>query len=257
MNRLICMLALLGLVTGSIIVFSATYQIQKKHKIPFKTFGIGILLSTLSVPFLINELYKLGSVIGRRYHTLWEAKDVLSFYGSFLAFLGTVALGALALFQNQKFKQENDLAQSRIERINSKLFNLENNREKEKLFEIYFSYLDETQKIFDATYILGPPEEKRSIIKVFSTIKNCHISILSKKRRLIFLDQGNADNDFFQYIEEKANHLTEITMLDENQSQDAVSQLFKFWIKHGEEYNRKALVFITEIHNSIFRNNKN
>lgn len=47
----------------------------------------------LAVPFAINESYKAG----KGYQTLWEAKDVLSFYGSFLAFLGTIALGALAL----------------------------------------------------------------------------------------------------------------------------------------------------------------
>lgn len=59
----------------------------------------------LAVPFAINESYKAGT----GYQTLWGAKDVLSFYGSFLAFLGTVALGALALWQNKKASQTNEL----------------------------------------------------------------------------------------------------------------------------------------------------
>ena len=59
----------------------------------------------LAVPFAINESYKAG----KGYQTLWEAKDVLSFYGSFLAFLGTIALGALALWQNKKANQTNEL----------------------------------------------------------------------------------------------------------------------------------------------------
>ncbi|HAN21640.1 MAG TPA: hypothetical protein DCP51_08225 [Clostridiales bacterium] len=140
-----------------------------------------------------------------------------------------------------------------MEKINSKLLNLNNNREKEKLFEIYFSYLDETQKIFDTLYILGMPEENRSITNIFSAIESCHLNILSKKRRLIFLDKDNSNDDFFQYIEEKTNEILKIVMVNEDQKQDAVSLLFMFWKKHVKEYNIKALVFITEIHKSIFQ----
>lgn len=48
------------------------------------------------VPAIINELYKLN----KGYITLWGASEVLSFYGAVLSFIGTVALGALALWQN-------------------------------------------------------------------------------------------------------------------------------------------------------------
>ncbi|HAN21641.1 MAG TPA: hypothetical protein DCP51_08230 [Clostridiales bacterium] len=106
MNKLICTIALFGVVTGLIIVFGAIYQILKKKKTPFKILIIGIILNTIFTPFLINELYKLGSETAKAYYTLWEAKDVLSFYGSFLSFLGTVVLGALAIWQNQKFKHK-------------------------------------------------------------------------------------------------------------------------------------------------------
>ena len=58
---------------------------------------------TLIVPFAINELYKVGS----GYITKWEAADVLSFYGSYLAFIGTVIFGVVAIYQNQKLHQLN------------------------------------------------------------------------------------------------------------------------------------------------------
>ena len=54
------------------------------------------LIFIISIPFLINELYKTGG----GYITMWGAEDVLTFYGSLLAFMGTVGLGALALRQN-------------------------------------------------------------------------------------------------------------------------------------------------------------
>ena len=33
---------------------------------------------------------------------MWGTEDVLNFYGTFLSFIGTVSLGAIALWQNKK-----------------------------------------------------------------------------------------------------------------------------------------------------------
>lgn len=74
-----------------------THRVKKRKRFVIDTYIFGFV-TAVSIPFLINELYKTNS----GYKTLWEAKDVLSFYGSFLAFLGTVALGVLALWQNKK-----------------------------------------------------------------------------------------------------------------------------------------------------------
>ena len=42
--------------------------------------------------------------------TTFSKEALLSFNGSLLAFLGTVGLGVLALWQNQKFKNQNDIS---------------------------------------------------------------------------------------------------------------------------------------------------
>lgn len=84
------------------IIFNTSEKILKEDKKSFKWFGFSIFMLVFAIPFLINEIYKFGYKIEKSYSTLWEAKDVLSFYGSFLSFLGTVALGALALWQNKK-----------------------------------------------------------------------------------------------------------------------------------------------------------
>lgn len=65
------------------------------------------LILILGIPYIINELYMKNE----GYTTLWEAKDVLSFYGSVLSFIGTCVLGALSLYQNKLYKEENEKAQ--------------------------------------------------------------------------------------------------------------------------------------------------
>lgn len=51
---------------------------------------------------MINETYKDGLTSENPYITMWGAEDVLNFYGTFLAFIGTVSLGFVAYKQNEK-----------------------------------------------------------------------------------------------------------------------------------------------------------
>lgn len=95
----------------------------------------------VAIPFIINESYKVNS----GYITMWGASDVLSFYGVLLSFIGTVALGALALFQN---KQAN--------KINQQLSSLEKERFKLELqpFVLVTDWKLEIEEVFDV--ILKP-----------------------------------------------------------------------------------------------------
>lgn len=89
----------------------------KNSKIKLRYFAIitVIVIIVLVIPICINECYK----VERGYvTTVWKGSDLLSFYGNLLSFCGTVLLGALALWQNFKFKRENDLAQKRLEELN-------------------------------------------------------------------------------------------------------------------------------------------
>jgi len=70
-------------------------------------FYLIIFAVTLGIPFLINEAYK----VGKGYITLWEVEDALSFYGSYLSFVGTVVLGIVAVYQNRKAHQLNEQMQ--------------------------------------------------------------------------------------------------------------------------------------------------
>lgn len=59
------------------------------------------------IPFIIHVFFKLHSNIDF-FVAEWTAGELLSYYGSILAFLETVILGALSLYQNQIVKQESE-----------------------------------------------------------------------------------------------------------------------------------------------------
>lgn len=69
-----------------------------------------ILLSALilvGIPLTIHVLFKMTSSASF-WAAEWSAGEFLSYYGAILAFIGTVALGALALHQNEVFSKQND-----------------------------------------------------------------------------------------------------------------------------------------------------
>lgn len=83
-------------------LFNILRKDKNKQKKPYKTLGIFSLIAILDIPLLINELYKHGLNIENTYTTMWGAEAVLSFYGAFLAFIGTTTLGIITIIQNNR-----------------------------------------------------------------------------------------------------------------------------------------------------------
>lgn len=79
----------------------------KKHKVLFAIICVMTLVALIGVPFAINLLFKVDTNIDVL-HAEWSAGDALGYYGAVLSFLGTVILGALALYQNHIIKEEAD-----------------------------------------------------------------------------------------------------------------------------------------------------
>mgnify|MGYP004453181605 FL=1 len=76
----------------------------KKHKV----FLIFIIISSLVVvPLVIHILFKID-VENSFFSAEWTAGEFLGYYGSVLSFVGTVVLGALALYQNKLIKDESE-----------------------------------------------------------------------------------------------------------------------------------------------------
>lgn len=81
----------------------------KKQLTKPRTYIILFVVSIL-IPFIINELYKHGQNCNFAYITMWSAEDVLSFFGNYLSFFGTIILGAVAVFQTEKANEKTDNA---------------------------------------------------------------------------------------------------------------------------------------------------
>lgn len=79
----------------------------KKNKVLFIIICIMVFIVLIGVPFGINLLFKIQSNINI-FEAEWTAGDALGYYGAVLSFIGTVVLGALALYQNHIIKQEAD-----------------------------------------------------------------------------------------------------------------------------------------------------
>ena len=75
----------------------------KKHVLV--TLILSFIITLLPV-LVIHILYKL-KVPYKFLVTEWSAGELLQFYGSYISFIGTVLLGALALWQNNRLAKEN------------------------------------------------------------------------------------------------------------------------------------------------------
>lgn len=228
---------------------------KNKRRKPFKTLVIFCLINIIDIPFIINELYKMGSDINNPYITMWSAADLLSFYGSFIAFVGTVSLGVLALWQNKIFKAENDISQQKLEAINTKLLDLDIKREKEKLLKLYFVYMEENQKIYDPLYVLDKVQQLHNQEELYNKIQQCKSNALRVKRRLLFIDNSCSDNSFFSYCDAKMDEILKIVMQNTD-IKEIIKQLFEFWKSNSEEFNSKSLRFIIETNRSLIKEEK-
>ena len=86
----------------------------KKHKLLFALICILVLISLVGIPFVINLLFKINSNVSVL-EAEWSAGDALGYYGAVLSFIGTVVLGALALYQNHIIKTDTDAKSKLLE----------------------------------------------------------------------------------------------------------------------------------------------
>ena len=114
---------------------------KRKNNNVLKIITIFVCVSIIFI-FVINESYKLGINNANAYVTMWGAEDVLSFYGDYLSFLGTLILGAITVFQTKK---AND--------ISDRLLHIEENRDRQ----------EETPFVVVCNW-MAVPKEKNEII---------------------------------------------------------------------------------------------
>ena len=120
-----------------------------KFKYTYPTFHILIRIVAivlLAFPVIIWIAYFIGDSGFILIRTSLGIGDALGFYGSLLAFLGTILLGALALWQNNKLnKINNDLVQQQYKPVITILFLLDITDEKER-FRTYYRTVQRNEK---------------------------------------------------------------------------------------------------------------
>lgn len=114
-NKVVFNVSLILVIICVVTIIVSFISISCKKK-PYKILGVSIFIFIITFPFLINESYLY--IVKNPYNTAWDAADILSFYGSFLAFIGTVVLGILALWQNKKIRIESKRSQKKLEELN-------------------------------------------------------------------------------------------------------------------------------------------
>ena len=120
---------------------------MKKIRPWYKTWWIWIVIGIFAIlsigPFIIN----LTNSCTQKNTTLWNEKDLLSYYGDALSFIGTVILGALALWQNKKLSDENDKYREYLESKDLPVFEIKTNGHNGKLQNLSITIKNLTQNI--------------------------------------------------------------------------------------------------------------
>lgn len=156
-----------------------------------------LILVSILIPIAINESYKKGG----GYITVWDGKDVLSFYGSLIGAVGTIVLGVVAWRQNIRllkieenaFVSENTcsaiVSNVTVKKINQNAFNLNLHDEqivstKEAILTNYCSSIEFEFRLKMLNNV--PVLVHISDLLVFSSVgneKNCKMNILRAKER--------------------------------------------------------------------------
>lgn len=99
----------------------------------------------------------------------WESGDIL-------AYVGTISLGLLTLWQNKQFKKENDLSQERLEKLTIQANEL---AVVNKIIEFETSNLSRLKKAFDDFSVNCDPHVLANVYSVAIESKNATVAIRS------------------------------------------------------------------------------
>lgn len=79
--------------------------------------GVITVISFFVLPLVIVQYLFRHEASEPFFQAKWSAGDALSYFVGFCSFLSTAVLSGVAIWQNKRFKQENDVAQERLEKL--------------------------------------------------------------------------------------------------------------------------------------------
>jgi hypothetical protein len=127
---------------------------------------ISVILGLFIIPMLLIQIpYWLGKIVVL-IPTDFEASDILSYFGSFISALGTVALGAVAIWQNEKFKEQ--------EKINEHFTNIVARKSEQPVFNLELYTVGEEHIYFNFENVGQNPAYKINIFELPHEIKSIY-----------------------------------------------------------------------------------
>lgn len=226
-----------------------------------------IFLLVIGVPYAINELYSLNS----GYYTLWCASDVLSFYGDVLAFLGTVVLGVIAVWQTKK---ANDISEKMLNFETMKytpFLHIDTNKSKFKSFgkheiDLDLHFRNETESVIN---IIEVSDIKCGVF-IFNDVQTLpfcknwtkHYSVIPKQTTLMnfFIENSKIDLPFAEFFLHKDNlHLCSLKCefsikIHFANSKDIYTQNYEFFVNVIKDDNEKSIMCeFLNMENSVYK----
>jgi len=196
---------------------STVWNWIKQHWLKTLLITLGILLALITPPFIIHAMYK---TVARNpyFESTWSSGDLITYIAGFEAFIGTVFLGVVAVRQNDKANDLNELfleqeeKRAKLERIPSTYlvdysYKLMKLSEKLNTYDNSFLHIhlhsDEDENIVDLSICL------RNVSKVFIEaifqFATLHYIAGNKEVKFEGLSNGSKSNIFFMPPNE---HLT-------------------------------------------------
>lgn len=207
-------------------------------------FGTGVIVTLLVIflifviPILIGYSYSVGK-IAPLIITEVSADGTITFYGAVLSAIATACLGAFALWQNQRFKEENDKSQDRIERMNEQLMLLQFNQENQQMYELFIFYTEQVADLL--TFLVEMVNNNKR-----QNVKKCNLfeNSLNKIKFKILLFYPDIENDeYFQYVDDLLN-----VAYDNAKSLDKKTRGI-------DEYNTETKKFLEKAKKSVYGDN--
>ncbi|MBC3897996.1 hypothetical protein GH811_00015 [Acetobacterium malicum] len=213
---------------------------------------IGICFGIVG-PIVINQLYKYGNTYGG-YLTLWEATDLLQYYGTLLGATATI----IAVIWTINFTRESAEKDRRLSENNSYknygiqicldlLDSCSNKRIIENINNATKLLIEDSEKINKMSYNNSVNKEidylKRSITEAFIKFDNFHLNLPKSKEKKVW--------EYVKYFCEFLNELEEKHLIqedDEKANKINIGDVNRFF----ETYMEKYLGFQEYMHEIIF-----
>lgn len=154
--------------------------------------------------------------------TPWSIGDLFVLYGVFLAFLGTVSLGVLSLWQNQRFKDENDKSQNVLQELMRK-------QNQKNYLELCESLKEKVEALFYVEELKNSTEKNLTLDEIQLYYTNRFKEIEQINRKITSMQPEFLVSDYYHHIKSLRFEFT--SNLEQENSETPYEIFSEYWKK--------------------------